>query len=200
MIARTKETYAEKNNRFFVDDVLAPKKSLRMNMMRSFACACSSICENFEEQKKAVNNLKKVVKPGGLFILVEGYQDGFRNLNVLRNQLSLPDLEPAKINYYSQLNQILPLITSEFKTLHEYHLGSYDYLTRVVYPRLVGQANVTHNTETHEIFSQTAKVYNPAAMKDLSRIRGYVFPKKFALSVACFHSITVVNTVQWQDE
>ncbi len=90
------------------------------------------------------------VKPGGSLILVEGYRDGFDALNDLRARVNLPPVEPAQINFYSRLDEILPMLHEHFDITHEYHLGNYDYLTRVVYPQLVGPENVTHNTEMHD--------------------------------------------------
>lgn len=174
MIARAKSTYGETNNRFLTDNVLAPSSALTRPYDTVVCVRVLINLRNLEEQQLAVRNMTALVKPGGTVILVEGYQDGFKALNELRAQVGLPPLEPAKINFYSRLDQILPLLQTNFEITHEYHLGNYDYLTRVVYPQMVGPENVTHNTDYHDRLQKLAKVYNSDALKPLSRIRGFV--------------------------
>jgi SAM-dependent methyltransferase len=174
MIARAKATRGEANNRFLVDNVLAPSPAIAGPYD---AVVCVRVLINLRdlgEQVCAVRNLAGRVKAGGLLILVEGYRDGFAALDELRGRVGLAPVQPAAINYYSRLDQVLPLVAGAFEVAHEYHLGGYDYLTRVVYPLVVGADRVTHNTELHERLGRLARAYNPDALKPLSRIRGFV--------------------------
>jgi ubiquinone/menaquinone biosynthesis C-methylase UbiE len=177
MVERAIRTVGETNNRFFHDNLLAPQKA--QGPYDTVICVRVLInLRNFDEQVTAIHNMKKWVKPGGQLILVEGYLDGFKSLDKLRHQLGLPSLEPAKINYYCWLKDILPLLEKSFTINHEYHLGNYDYLTRVVYAHLVGQENVSHNTQIHKKLQELATILNPDEFKDLSRIRGFVLKRQ----------------------
>ena len=178
MIARAKSTCGETNNRFLVDNVLEPSSAIAGPYDVVVCVRVLINLRNFEEQQRAVRNLTALVKPGGTFILVEGYTDGFRALNDMRAKVELPPVTPAKINFYCDLDQILPLLKPTFEVTHEYHLGNYDYLTRVIYPLMVGPENVTHNTDLHEKLQLLAKLYNPDALKPLSRIRGFVLKQR----------------------
>ena len=114
----------------------------------------------------------------GRFILAEGFREGFDALNDMRADLGLPALEPAKINVYFSIQELLPLIGRHFELEEEFHLGAYDYLTRVVYPMIAGPENVKHNTLFSEKCSALAAAFNPDSFSPFSRMRGLVLRKK----------------------
>ncbi|MBK9283218.1 MAG: class I SAM-dependent methyltransferase [Sphingobacteriaceae bacterium] len=177
MIDRAKTLYGEKNNKFIHDNILEPK--LLTNQYDAITCVRVLInLANFNEQKTAILNMTKLLKKGGKLILVEGFNEGFYEMNKLRKELNLSDLVPAKINYYSNYSEIKPLLEENYSLVDEFHLGAYDYLTRVVYPTLVGENNVKHNTSFSEKSEQLARAFNPDDFKHLSRIRGLVLVKK----------------------
>jgi ubiquinone/menaquinone biosynthesis C-methylase UbiE len=178
MIARAKSTVGETNNRFFVDNVLAPSTAIAGPYDAVICVRVLINLRNLNEQQTAVQAMSALVKPSGNLILVEGYLDGFRALDKLRSSVNLPPIEPAKINFYSSLDQILPLVAANFEITHEYHLGNYDYLTRVVYPLLVGPDKVTHNTEFHDRLHVLARTFNPDELKPISRIRGFILRRR----------------------
>jgi SAM-dependent methyltransferase len=178
MIARARGSSGETNNRFLVDNILDPSSAIAGPYDAVICVRVLINLRNLEEQQCAVRNMTAQVKSGGSLILVEGYRDGFKALDELRARVNLPPIEPAKFNFYSRLDQVLPLVQPSFDITHEYHLGNYDYLTRVVYPQLVGHENVTHNTDMHNRFAAVARVYNPDDLKPLSRIRGFILKKR----------------------
>lgn len=173
MIARARVSHGEINNRFLVDNVLDPR-----HIDAAYdAVLCVRVLinlRNYEEQCAAIRQLQSRVRRGGTLVLVEGFTDGFSALNGMRARVGLPNLSPASINYYSGLADLMPLLESHFEITHHYHLGAYDYLTRVAYPLLVGPDNVTHNTVWHDALQRLAKAFNPDDLKALSRIRGFV--------------------------
>lgn len=177
MVDRAKKNIKEKNNTFFVDNVLNPK-----NIKKTYdAVVCVRVLINLrdlKEQKKAIENLTRFVKRGGLFILVEGYTEGFAEMNKVRKKIGLPSLKPAEINFYSSINHLMPLLKKHFKLEDEFHLGAYDYLTRVVYPCIVGPENAKHNTVFSEKSEKIARAFNADAFKAFSRIQGLVLRKK----------------------
>src|SRR5258705_10014414 len=133
MIRRARDAFGETNNRFIHDNVLAPR-----HLAGPYdAVVCVRVLINLrslEEQRLAVRNLVSLLDSGGRLILVEGFSDGFSSLNELRAKVSLPPLEPARINFYSALRALLPDLEQQLYLVDEFHLGAYDYLTRVVYP------------------------------------------------------------------
>jgi SAM-dependent methyltransferase len=173
MIERAKSSVGETNNRFIIDNVLAPE-----HLSPPYDTAiCVRVLINLsdlEQQLRAVEVMASLLKPGGTLILVEGFTDGFRELSLLREQLGLPPVEPAAINFYSSLEELQAALDRAFSIEERFHLGSYDFLTRVLYPLLVGPDNVRHNTPFSEQCSKLAQAFNPDSFEHLSRIRGFL--------------------------
>lgn len=176
MIERAKANFGETNNRFILDNVLCPK-NLKDTYDLVICVRVLINLANLKQQIIALRNLVPFVKPNGRFILLEGFTEGFTSLNKLHDKLGIPPIKPAKINYYSSLSDLLPELLKDFKIEDQFHLGAYDFLTRVVYPLIAGPENVKHNTVFSEKSSLLASHFNPVAFKDLSRIQGFVFRK-----------------------
>ncbi|HBH45855.1 MAG TPA: hypothetical protein DDX47_00600 [Candidatus Jacksonbacteria bacterium] len=177
MIARAKKAFGEVNNSFLVDNVLRIKK---LNKKYDVIICVRVLInlKNLEEQKLALNNFTSLLKENGKLILFEGFLDGFRKLNNIRKKVGLANIEPAKINFYSKVNEVLFLLKQKFIIKKQMHLGSYDYLTRFVYPYLVSTNSMKHNTIFHKKAQSLADAYNPNFLKKFSRIRGFLLIKK----------------------
>lgn len=179
MIKRAKSKYKEQNNRFFHDNVLSPQHIHKV--YDTIICVRVLVnLQNLEEQRLAIKNLLPLIRPKGLLILVEGFKEGFVALDKLRGEVGLSPLKPAKINFYSSLNDILPKLEGQFILESKFHLGMYDYLTRIFYPLITGANNVKHNTVFSERSCQLAQRFNPDNFEQFSRVRGFVFRKKEA--------------------
>jgi ubiquinone/menaquinone biosynthesis C-methylase UbiE len=133
---------------------------------------------NFEEQKAALNNMLVSLKPGGRLLLIEGYIDGFEELNRLRKKSGIDPLAPATINYYSLLGEMKVFLEKDFEFQDNFHTGCFDFLTRVVYPSLVGAANATGHSDFHRKVLPVAKSYNPDQFGHLARLWGFNLIKK----------------------
>jgi len=177
MIERAKARFGETNNRFIHDNVLSPKHLA--GPYEAIVCVRVLInLQNLEQQKMAIHNLIPFVKSHGLFILAEGFTEGFTSLTQLRQNIGLPPMEPAKINFYSSLEDLMPEFSPHFVLEDTFHLGVYDYLTRLLYPLIAGIDNIQHNTVFSEKCAQLARAYNPDDFAKFSRMRGLVFRKR----------------------
>lgn len=176
MIERARDAFGETNNRFLHDNVLDPRR-----LAGPYDCVvCVRVLINLadlEQQLTALRNMAELTAPGGLLILAEGFTEGFEALSELRATLHLPPIEPASINVYSSLDDLLPELERTFELEDTFHLGAYDYLTRVMYPLVAGPANVRHNTNMSERCSDLARAFNPDCFEPLSRLRGLVLRK-----------------------
>lgn len=178
MIGRARATYGETNNRFFHGSVLEPPT----NAANAYTCAiCVRVLinlQNLEQQRTAVANLADWLSPGGKLILIEGFRDGFDALGRLRRQTGLPDIVPAGINYYSHLDELWPVIVGRFDKVDEFHTGMYDFLTRIVYPCLVGPDRIESVGDFHRRIVPIARLFNPSDMAPLARVRGFALVKR----------------------
>lgn len=177
MIDRARDRVGEKNNTFIHDNILSPK-----HLAGPYdGVVCVRVLINlagFDEQLSALRTMSSLLETGGVLILAEGFNEGFRALSALRESLDMTPLTPAKINYYSDLSEFLPHVESDFELTDTFHLGAYDYLTRVMYPLVVGPDNVQHNTVMSERCVQLARQFNPDCFEALSRMRGLVLRKR----------------------
>lgn len=177
MVARARERFGETNNRFFHDDVLQPRDF--RDPYDTVVCVRVLInLKDSAEQARALDNMTGALRQGGRLILAEGFTDGFGHLNELRAAVGLPALTPAPINYYTPLAELEAALRDRYQVEARFHLGAYDYLTRVVYPLQVGAENAKHNTNFSERCQQLARAFNPDAFEDFSRIRGLVLTKR----------------------
>jgi SAM-dependent methyltransferase len=177
MIERARERVGERNNRFILDNILEPTQ-----LEGPYdAVVCVRVLINladFEQQQRALEAMASLLESGGKLILVEGYVEGFEALSELRNELELGSVTPASINYYSRLSDFMPIVERDFELTDTFHLGAYDYLTRVMYPMVAGPENVKHNTVMSERCVQLARAFNPDCFEPFSRIRGLVLRKR----------------------
>ena len=177
MIERARERIGERNNRFIHDNILDPK--VLEGPYDAVVCVRVLInLADFEQQLRALEVMTSLLKPDGTLILAEGFNEGFRALSELRVSVGLEPLSPAKINYYSDLSDLLPHIEASYEVTDTFHLGAYDYLTRVMYPLVVAPEEATHNTVMSERCVKLARAFNPDSFQPFSRMRGLVLTKR----------------------
>jgi SAM-dependent methyltransferase len=177
MIERAVAIHGAKNNRFFHDNVLEPTGWLGPYD----AIVCVRVLINLRdvaEQKRAIDNMSDVLKSGGRLLLIEGYVDGFVELNRLREKVGMERLKPAEINFYSSLGEMRAHLDRDFIAAEEFHTGCFDFLTRVIYPTLVGSKNANGHSEFHQKIRAIAGAFNPDLFASLARLRGYVLIKR----------------------
>jgi SAM-dependent methyltransferase len=177
MVERARETFGETNNRFIHDNVLEPQH-LGSDYDTVVCVRVLINLQDFEQQRLAVEKMAGLTRQGGRLILAEGFTDGFDGLNELRGEVGLPALTPASINFYSSLDELQPVLDEWYELEETFHLGAYDYLTRVMYPLVVGAENATHNTNFSERCSELARAFNPDCFEPLSRMRGLVLRRR----------------------
>ncbi|HLA38769.1 MAG TPA: class I SAM-dependent methyltransferase [Candidatus Glassbacteria bacterium] len=177
MVERAKKEVGETNNRFFRDDILAPE--LVEPPYDLVLCVRVLInLKDFEQQKTAIDRMAGLLEPGGKLLLVEGFAEGFEALSRLRQKVGMTPLQPNKINFYSHLNELLPHLERAFVLRDTFHLGSFDYLTRFVYPHLAGPDKVRHNSPMAAKMTELARAFNPAGLDEYSRVRGLLLEKR----------------------
>ena len=177
MIFAAIERYGETNNRFFQDDVLNPIHW--RDGYDTIVCIRVLInLRNLDEQKLAVGNMLEALRPGGRFILVEGFREGFEALTEIRQECGLSPVQPARINFYSSQPELLPAIESQCALEAKFHLGAYDYLTRIVYPLVTPPDEVTHNSRFSEQAAVLARAFNDDCFSRFSRLHGLIYTKK----------------------
>ena len=112
--------------------------------------------EDREAQARAIEWIAAQLRPGGVYLLLEGWEDGMDALDELRRSAGMRPLARASYNLNLRQDWIEEVAGRHFRVARRGGLGTYDFLTRFFYPLLVGEDNVRYNTDLHEAAAQAA--------------------------------------------
>lgn len=121
---------------------------------------------DWDEQKRALREISRVLKPGGHYLMIESFTDGLSNNNKARTQCGLPAIEPAHHNNYFDKDAFLEFIAELFTIVDAVELSpghsdiciapnflsSYYFVSRVFYP-LITKVDWVRNSEFAKFFS-----------------------------------------------
>jgi ubiquinone/menaquinone biosynthesis C-methylase UbiE len=177
MIERARSSYGETNNRFFRDNVLDLENADEPYDIALCVRVLINL-RNLEQQQTAVRSIARMLRPGGRLILIEGYRDGFDAINSLRQSIGMAAVTPAAHNFYSHLGDLWPTVSEHFIVTQTWHTGVYDFLTRLVYPQLVGIENATKPGDFHAKIEAIARACDGPDMARFARVRGFALARK----------------------
>ncbi|MFH1536886.1 MAG: class I SAM-dependent methyltransferase [Patescibacteria group bacterium] len=130
--------------KFAVGDVLSLSKHLpdenRFDFIISERCLIN--LRNWEEQKKALLEMKKILKKNGRIILCENTQEGLARLNELRKRQNLFSIKVRWHNFYMPEKKLIEFSKKHFRVEDINNIGSLYYIiSRVVYAKLAALEN-----------------------------------------------------------
>lgn len=92
---------------------------------------------NWQQQRRALLLMKKLLKKNGRIVLCENTQEGLARLNELRRMFSLPEITERWHNSYMPQKKFLAFAKKNFIVEDVHNIGSLYYIiSRVVYARL----------------------------------------------------------------
>ena len=150
----------------------------------SFDVVTSSRCLmallDWELQKKALAEIHRVLKPGGLYVMMEGTFDGLDRLNAMRTRFGLEPIEAdgkdrlftLKFNEGDLLEFTKPIFALE----HTQRFGMYYFLTRVVQPLLVAPGKPSYDHKLNEVAREIAKFVPD--FEGLGHLVGFILSKR----------------------
>ncbi|HYC41309.1 MAG TPA: class I SAM-dependent methyltransferase [Chitinophagaceae bacterium] len=120
---------------------------------------------SWEEQQQALNEMHRVLKPGGHLLFIESFTEGYENLNKARNELGLESIPMPHHNNYFERPVFEAFVLQQFEIVDPQQLGgqpldvprnflsSHYFVARVLHPLLTkGDPNMK-NTELVKFFS-----------------------------------------------
>lgn len=111
-----------------------------------FTERCLINLETWDNQKKALENIWKVLKNGGKYIMVESFTDGLKNLNDARNVVGLDSIKEPFHNIFFDKEKFINFIKGKFEIEnHQTFMSSYFFGSRVLYPALARDKLVYNN-------------------------------------------------------
>ncbi|MBI5602438.1 MAG: class I SAM-dependent methyltransferase [Deltaproteobacteria bacterium] len=166
MIERAKNNFGHLPNiEFKVQDVLnLDFPECHFDVVISQRCLIN--LGTWENQQKALLNIKKVLKPGGFFLLQEGTRQGREKLNQTREIFGLDRMPEVSFNLDFDEDKLWPFIRQHFDIVEIRRFGLYDLISRVVHPLLVSPAKPEYDAEINKIARRLSRL---RGMEELSR-------------------------------
>jgi len=137
-----------------------------------FDAAISERClinlSGWAEQRRAIDNIARVLRPGGRFIFIEGGRQGRRNLDRLRTTAGLDTMPTVWHNVDFDEAETLAYLERDFVLEQSLPFGVYDFVARLVHPLLVAPNAPVYDSRINEIAASLA--LHVDAFPELSRV------------------------------
>lgn len=106
----------------------------------AFSIRCLINITNWEYQKKALDEVCRVLKKGGNYIMCESFIDGWTNMNESRKELGLKEIPQPFHNLYFDKEKVADHFKGKMQLINEDNfLSTYYFGARVIYPALLGK-------------------------------------------------------------
>ncbi len=116
----------------------------------------------WENQQKAIENITRVIKPGGYFVMQEGTRQGREGLNQLRVKMGLPRMPDVEFNSDLDETTLWPFLERHFEIVEIRRYGLYDLIARVVHPLLVAPAQPDYEAKINDVARRIAAANDAA--------------------------------------
>jgi ubiquinone/menaquinone biosynthesis C-methylase UbiE len=134
---------------------------------RTFDVVTSSRCLmallDWEKQKAALIEIARVLKPGGVLVLMEGTFEGLDRLNEVRARFGLAAIDASGRDRLQTLKfrepELLAFCARHYQLEHTQRFGMYYFLSRVVHPLLVAPAAPRYDAPINEVALEVARKF-----------------------------------------
>jgi ubiquinone/menaquinone biosynthesis C-methylase UbiE len=116
---------------------------------------------SWDLQKQAIENVRKVLRPGGIYVMVENTYEGHDAMNDLRQVVGLPPLSKHWHNLYFHHEQLLEFLAARFHLIAHHTFSLYYLLTRVFMNQIASFEGFGRNAVKDPIFDKA----DPAARR-----------------------------------
>lgn len=131
----------------------------------SFDVVTSSRCLmallDWERQKQALVEIARVLRPGGVLVLMEGTIEGLHRLNEVRQVFGLAPIEASGRDrlYTLKFNEqdLLRFCSDYYQVEKIQRFGMYYFLSRVVHPLLVAPDSPRYDAKINDIAREIAR-------------------------------------------
>lgn len=157
---RLAETHPELELEFREASVLAlPFADETFDVVTSHRCLMALL--DWELQQNALLEIRRVLKPGGVLVLMEGTFEGLERLNGYRRTFGLPEIEAGGetrlLTRKFHEPELLAFVDPFFECERVQRFGMYYFLTRIVQPLLVAPDAPRYDHPLNEVAKTIAR-------------------------------------------
>ena len=142
---------------------------------------CLMALLDWKKQQSALMEIARVLKPGGMLILMEGTLDGIERLNNWRVRFGLPEIDAAGRDRLTTLkfreSELLGFVNPTYELQRVQRWGMYYFLTRIVQPLLVAPEPPKYSHKLNEVAKVIARQEIPD-LNELGHLVGFALRKR----------------------
>lgn len=137
-----------------------PYNDSSFDVVTSHRCLMALL--DWDLQCHAINEITRVLKPGGIFVLMEGTVEGIDKLNKYRNLFELPEIDPKGTDRLLTLKfkeeTLLNYMKNSYELLRTKRFGMYYFLTRIIQPLLVAPEKPRYDHKLNQVARLVANI------------------------------------------
>jgi len=142
---------------------------------------CLMALLDWELQKKALKEIYRVLRPGGILVLMEGTFDGLQKLNEVREKFQLNAIAPDGKDRLCTLKfhekELLKFCKPLYSLERIQRFGMYYFLTRIVQPLLVAPGKPKYDHKINEVARHIAEFFPD--WNGIGHLVAFVFTKRY---------------------
>jgi ubiquinone/menaquinone biosynthesis C-methylase UbiE len=148
----------------------------------SFDCVISQRClinlPSWKYQQNALEQVCKVLNPGGVLLMSEGFQEELDELNVARKKFNLDEITVVSYNRNLRHKEFDDYVKTMFEVVEIGDYGAYLFLSRVFHPLSIFPDDPKHDSPLNEAAMRISSILPMADLKRYSYNLCYVLRKK----------------------
>jgi len=125
------------------------------------ASRCLMALLDWDRQKKGILEIRRVLKPDGIFVMMEGTIQGWQKLNETRKLFGLEEIPLSTSSGLDTLKfdekKLIPFLKRNWRIKEIKHFGMYYFISRVIHPLLVSPNKPKFDAKINKIALEIAK-------------------------------------------
>lgn len=133
---------------------------------------------SMEQQISAINEVSRILKPNGLYLMCENSKKSLKNLNELRKAVGLYEIKERWHNLYLEEDSILSSIKNLFELVEINKFASLYYVASRIINGKIAQNNNEEPRYNSEINKVAREISSTGDFGDFSPLKLFVLKKK----------------------